>query len=281
MLSANGAWADQILWEGNTGGYTVRWTTADLTAQKIGSYALAFSLKPLVQRGFTAYQAAMANDNAGQCVYERRFEVISVVGPLIGFRDRYYASCAHEAHPAVSSRLTTIDLSQRDEGGYKSEADEPLVVDLGHPGKITKLSSLFTEKEILGALIKSSVLAAQVNKEARSLSELLDGLYGEEFQMPHSPCEQSMPRDILTRFAMHHLEKTGIAVRLALEPTGGACQPSQADLGLLLPVPQNLREALRRADQHKEGFLQSGGRKAGETIIHFSLVSGRRNANKN
>src|SRR5580700_8501640 len=43
VLSAGAAEPEKILWEGTSGGYAIRWTTADLTARK---GAASFSLKP-------------------------------------------------------------------------------------------------------------------------------------------------------------------------------------------------------------------------------------------
>ena len=270
---AGAADSGKVLWEGTSGGYSIHWTTADLTAQKAGSPP--FSLKPMVERGFAAYRTAMAGDGAGHCIYQRTFEVISIVGPLIGLRDRYYTSCAEEAHPSVNSRLTTIDLTKPDEGGYGSKADEPLLTDLQHPGKVASLESLFPPERILVALIADPVLKSQVDTGTRTLAQLIEGLDGEELEIPRSPCKQSMPKDILTRFAIHHVETAGVAVRLALEPVGGACQSSPADLGLLMPAPDRLREALRLANERKEGFLQSGKAITGKTTIEFSLESRR------
>jgi hypothetical protein len=269
LVSAASGQTPRIIWEGVSGGYDIRWTTADLTAHKPGSQTVIFSLKSLAQRGFDNYRKAMDGDDVGRCIYQRDFVVVSVVGPLIGFRDTVYASCRQEAHPAIACRLTTIDLSH--DGGTEYPLDDPMMVDAANPGRLAVLSNLFPPDRIAAALKSDPVVKPQADADAKSLPDLLNGLYDAELEIPRSPCSQTMRKDILTRFAIHHMEQGGVAVRMSLDPVGGACRSTAADLGLLLPVPDRLRDALVKAAARKEGFLQSGRGIAGETKIEFTL----------
>lgn len=106
------------LWEGESAGFRIRWTTSDLTAQGPSNFAL----RPIAQAGFVAIKADRG------CTYSRSVRLLSVVGPYMSMRDEYMLTCRRAAHPSGEHRLTTIDLRRPAAEHYASTETEPLQV---------------------------------------------------------------------------------------------------------------------------------------------------------
>jgi hypothetical protein len=91
---------------------------------------------------------------------------------------------------------------------------------------------------------------ARRSDASAELSELVKQLSEVELD---DPCA-SFPDNLLERFAYHHVEKRVVAVRLGL-PGSGPCRDALTQLGLLLPIPAALAQALGAAAEQREGFL--------------------------
>lgn len=249
----------QPFWTSTQAGQKITWSAADLTAQPAN-----FSFRAAATAGFDAYRKAMGDDAKG-CTYERSLSLLSAVGPVLSFRDELYSSCPGAAHPSSGARFTSIDLSRSGAIGYEETGEGIPEVNIARPGRAVLLSTLFPETALLDALAKDSVLKQNLGERPASLKELQEQIGDASFEIPKNPCQFTLPKDYLTRFAFHHVENGKVAVRIALEPSGGACRNASAQLGLLLPVPAALAEPLARASRGTEGFLMSTSKRPSAT----------------
>lgn len=246
----------RMIWTGRSGGFMFEWSAADISARPAESRTgVLFSAKSLAQRDFEAFREASKDPQSGKmerCLYDRRFTVLSVVGSIISLRDNNSTTCEQAAHPGGETRYTAIDLSKAGNVGYKELEME---VDLANPGKIVKLTDIFDEADILGALLADPLVKEALGRSGsrpRTLGKLI-----EEFAGGASVTDKhcySVSEDMLTRFAFHHTENGKVAVRLGLSGAG-PCREFLTEIGILLPIPPSLRTALAQAEAGKEGFL--------------------------
>jgi hypothetical protein len=249
--------AEQTIWMGRSGGYALRWSTAEISARSAKtSTDVRFSSKAITQKEFDEFKAVMTDPQAPSethCTYERTFTLLSVVGSLVSVRDNYYASCALEAHPAGETRLLAFDLARPGAVAYKEEMN----TDLANPGKVVKLTDFFPEADIVQALladpfVRKNMLNPETKSPPKDLKEFLDSL---AINTSEKVC-LSIADDWLTRFAFHHVENGKVAVRLGFSGLG-PCRENLTELGLLLPIPPTLKTSLALAADAKEGFLMT------------------------
>jgi hypothetical protein len=274
--AAPGPKAPQAIWSGTSGGFTIRWTTADIQAWPLRKPGrLTFSAGDLSRRGFQNFLSSLGQDTPIKHItYERKFTVLSVVGSIISLKDELYYDIIPSAHPGGETRFTAIDLAKSGEAVYVSppEADS-FELDLARLGKVAKLTDYFQEKEVLEALGHSAIFKQTLGEERpQSLEKAFELLEEQHLEINGVP--YSFPRDFLTRFAFHHLQGDRVAVRLGLPGAGGAARFMHTEIEILLPVPAALQESLTKAAAGKEGFLLEDQQKlAGEsvTLIPFSF----------
>src|SRR2546423_8529618 len=159
--------------------------------------------------------------------------------------------CEQAAHPGGETRFVAVDLSKP--AGVRRGSDETLL-----PGNVAKLTDYFPAGEIHKALMADPIMQkALAGKRPRTLAELLK-LIGEAFPTvaeDEKSCYM-LDTDLLTRFAFHHVEGNKVAVRLGLSGAG-VCRYNLTQVGLLLPIPAALQQALAQAEAGSEGFLMS------------------------
>jgi hypothetical protein len=234
----------------------------------------------LAEKGFKEYSALLRSDptvptkNIGACSYERRFKVLSVVGPLLSFEDYEFSTCEREAHPEADTRYTAVDLLRSGDATY---APGGLNVDIGKPSRFAKLTDFFPEEEILSALLADSLIKKALQyKKSRwpsTVGELIEDFRDEELSIQTgNGCSYEIAQDLLTRFAFHHLEGDKVAIRLGLAPEVGACRTTHAELGILLSIPESLDNSLRLAARGTQGFLTKDAPRLSDkrlTIFNF------------
>jgi hypothetical protein len=248
--------AEQTIWTGRSGGYALRWSTAEIKATAAKSPTdIRFSAKAIAQRAFDEFkdiETGMEEPATPHCRYERNLTLLSVVGSLISVRDNYYSSCAGEAHPAGETRLLAVDLSKSGAVLYNAEMD----TDINNPGKVVKLTDLFSEADIVRALLsdpfvqKNMLDPEKKQSPPKNLEEFLNSL---GLSISEEAC-LTIDDDWLTRFAFHHIENGKVAVRLGFSGLG-PCRERLTEIGLLLPIPPALKTPLALADSNREGFL--------------------------
>jgi hypothetical protein len=260
--------AGETIWEGQSGGISIRWATVDLFAKSDAKTERIWG--PLVRKGFEDFTAVAVNGDPAKrpkvsCSYGRQFRILSIVGPLVSFEDQYSDDCGG-AHPSADTRFTSVDLSKPDSLQYARQEDTPMMnVDLAKPGKIVKLTDYFAEQDVLRALLGDRVVQKALaglrrSTPPRTLAELPELFAADDYALGDLDFE--LRPDFLTRFAFHHLEGDKVAVRLGLPPHSGASRTEHQQLGLLLPMKQDFAYAASR----RHGFLMldaaqtSGGR---------------------
>lgn len=241
---------EQVIWTGASGEYTVRWTTADIVAHPTANAAdLRLSVKQLARAEF----ASIIKDNTEEtCEYERTYRVASVVGSIVTLEEAYYLGCGGP-HPDGQTRYLAIDVAKPQNAKSRNLSDEE-----GLPGNTATLTDFFPEGEILKALLADSLIQKALDgKHPKTLAALLK-ICAEEFPAV-SENEKlcfAVERDLLTRFAFHHIENGKVAVRIGLSGTP-VCRDNLTQIGILLPIPESLKQPLALADAGTEGFLMT------------------------
>ncbi len=181
------------------------------------------------------------------------FEVLSIVGPFLSYRETSGGYTAGAAHPTGHVSLETRDLAR--------DASPPLL-------------DLFPEKPVVAALKADRWVRKFANPEggfarATTVAQLLAALdpnwaqenaAGEE---PDCSLDVSFGGSFGAEFYFHHVEKDRVAVRILVAPGSEWCNRAQGpqEIGLLLPIPDALRAHVAKAQRGEAGFL-AGNRKA-------------------
>jgi hypothetical protein len=220
----------------------------DLTVTSAGREA--FSLRKALDAPFRAY-AESAWEKTPGCCADHDFEAVSLAGSYLGFRDRFYGNCPNTAHPTNASRLGTIDLAASGGLGFGSDGEDATRAD-EQTGKLVSLAALYDAKVLLAAFQKDPLLAKQVGG-AGTLEKLQEAIAEQGVPVKGNPCRFRLSQDFLTRFVFHHAEGNKVAVRVSLEPVGGACSNATADLGLLMDWPAKMPAAARALVRPKAG----------------------------
>jgi hypothetical protein len=276
--SSQGRKTIQVIWTGQSGGFEIRWTTADIQARPLNRPdRLVFSAAQLAHRDFQTFISPPHLDGSeARVTYERKFTIISVVGSIISLKDELSYDIQPSAHPGGETRFTAIDLAKSGEAVYVSPPEADLFeLDLAKLGKVAKLTDYFPETEVLKALLNNASIKEALGGESPSsmanLSKLLQDLPIEIInEVPYL-----FPRNFLTRFAFYSLQKNKVTVRIGLPSGSGAARYWYAELGLLLPIPAALKKPLGLAASGKAGFLmQDQPKVAGDavTVISFSFA---------
>ncbi|MFT3924588.1 MAG: hypothetical protein QM778_18760 [Myxococcales bacterium] len=230
--------ASELIWEGESAGFHIRWTTSDVLVTQPARgevFSVAREVRAELEAELAALKAGGGSDWVqGTCNRGSSVVLLSVVGSLLSYREERSTTCPWQAHDFEETFYRTRDLTN---------------------GTNASLSSLFPAADVFSALRRDKLVMAALkdgSERPRRLSELVGALAP---VYTDTQCF-SFPDDVLTRFAFHHLEQDKIAVRIGL-PGAGLCRTNLTQLGLLLPVPPSLREALGKAAELREGWLAS------------------------
>jgi hypothetical protein len=154
-------------------------------------------------------------------------KVLSIVGNLVSFSVESNGYSEGAAHPWHSRHFKTINAKTRGE---------------------VSLTDIFSEEEILQALLQDGVIQKRLNgRNPASLKELLE--------MDLGNCDFRLDGDALTGFAFHHVKNGQVAVRLGLTHGCEAARGSLTQLGFYLNIPSVLEKDLNNA-RHM-GYLMS------------------------
>jgi hypothetical protein len=230
----------------------VRWSTTDLTATaNAPGQNLAFSLTQRLQREFdhdmsdlladdqrVAAERRSQNEPAPEpqvCTREVSADLLSLVGPLLSYRQTSSTTCGGAAHPDAETVFITLDLSR-----------EPPVRRV--------LSDVFPEKTIVSALLADKLVRRSLEQATpHTLSDLTRELTAAAPVLTDTAC-YAYPDDLLARFAFHHVDGARVAVRIGV-PGAAPCRDHLTQLGLSLPIPSALSKPLELARAGQEGAL--------------------------
>lgn len=273
---------EHLIWSEERSSIIIRWTTNDLYVQSASGTERIFA--PLAEREFRDFAADLIADARSlslqsgqevpmmQCDYRLTFKLLSVVGTLVSFEDQYGLFCGTLS---LGTRFATIDLAKPGQVLYvQNEAD----VNSANPSKIVKLTDYFVEEDVLRALladrvIQSALRTLNTSAQPQTLTELPELFAGNDYELGDTGFE--LRPDFLTRFVFHHIEGDRVAIRIGLPPHYGANSSQHQQLGILLPIPNTLRQPLTLAAARQEGFLmRDATRIAGNQSTEFNFRTG-------
>jgi hypothetical protein len=263
------AGADRRTWKVDPPGVTFELTPSDLRAWAGETTAApAFSVAALLaaeKQEFDAYAKELAQGLAGPdppsyadhtFAQSVTFEVLSIVGTLVSYRESGGGDTPGAAHPS----------------GY----DVLRVRDVLHPDATPSLLDFYSEAQLVAALkadpfVRKFGNPAKGFARAASLANLVAALDRdwavENSEAPEDDCgfEVSFDPSMVQSFFFHHVEKDRVAVRIALAPANEWCSRTTGPqhIGLLLPLPPKLRDHLLQAQRDEAGFLAANRKAAG------------------
>lgn len=244
------------LWRGNVAGNTITILEKELTIHPVDrpdsvlfslagrqGYRLESNPDIFIEDNFDSADLEMNRE-----IYEERgipeeynheyVEVVSIVGPIVSykFQSNYYSFGA--AHPSGRTWYRNLDVTRDNDPA--------------------SLLDYFDRADIFSALKNDSVVQRICQAQGReadefqSLDELLEFL---KWHPDEESCAYFDGMESLKWFAFHHLDGDRVAVRLGLPAGYEFCRDKMPQIGLLLPIPDQLHAALNQADQGTEGFL--------------------------
>ena len=232
-------------WSCRSNGFRVAQTGRDIVAGADNAAAPAFSAQAFAAAGFAIAKAAQDPTVSGRVTMERRFRIVSLIGPLLALRDDAYVNYAGTAHPGGETRFWTIDL--RRTGPFNLSPDDPFTVVPHRDARLLDLRALVTPAAIHAALGADSFVRQAVPNPAGSLDALLQQLSDGAGAVANA-CF-SVPSDLLTRFAIIGLDRSAALVRIGL-PGMGPCRYNLTQLGLRLALHGTLGAQVSRAGRH-------------------------------
>lgn len=166
-------------------------------------------------------------------------EPLSVVGPFVSYYEGGGGYSPGAAHPYSYRQIQVREVSG---AGTAS------------------LLSLYEEKTIVEALKADPWVRRFADEEAAAattVKDLVDHLSPSNVTDPPEDCSTDayFSADLVEHFAFHHLEGNRVAVRVGILYGSEVCRGTLHQVGLLLPIPEALREHLARAARREAGFL--------------------------
>jgi hypothetical protein len=272
LCIASSAQPGPPFWSGTSKGFKIVWNKANLLVTE-GSTPI-FSAREFAKEGLAHFVAVGKNPKTGMmpdCTYVRHFRLLAVVGTLISFSDQYYASCPKEAHPGGETRFTTIDLSGRGRVAYTGP-DAFGEVQPKQGGKAIRLTDLFSEQDIYAKLKSAPEITRLLAQDGtppapQNLAELLSVING---KMGENPDCFSVPGDLLSRFAIRHINASDMTIELGL-PGAGPCRDELTSIPLQLPISDSLKAKLGRSENSQIPFINAAGWQEGKRETAFHL----------
>lgn len=212
------------VWTGRANGGDIRWSKDDITVRAHG--AQTFSA-----RAFMAKALNVSDFEPGSYL-EANARVKSVVGGIMSLEYTSYYNALHSAHPGGETRYVAINLAK--------------------PAQPVKLTDMFPEADVLKALladpqVKAMLKQAGVKQAPKTLDALFQAIgFG---TVPTRDHIYSFSADVLSQFAIHHVEGNSAYVRLGMPSASGADRYAFGQLGLKLPIPAALRPAFAEAQR--------------------------------
>jgi hypothetical protein len=177
----------------------------------------------------------------GMCTNTTDTKELSSVGPYLSVKKDLDNFCPSAAHPSNSHDVNTT-----------------------RNGKPVTLTDIFKSKDVFEALMNDRIVKdamKSVGQNPHNLDEFkaVFSNYGSiniyEERPDKEPVSAELNANALDHFAFHHLDGNKVAVRLKLDPSGEADRNIEDYLGILLPVPPELKQDFRAAESGKKGFL--------------------------
>lgn len=261
-----------LFWSGQSGGFTITWTSHDIVARQSDlTGSVVFSARAWVENQWRQTLQAIREDQEllkqlidlkMECYQHAELTILSIVGPVVSLQIDQDGYCGG-AHPYSLQSYVALNLARPVSRG-PNNTDQLFE-------KAAKLTDFFPESEVFGALLNDTLVQKALNRseQPRTLAQLIKARRG----IAVGDCDYWMTDDALTQFAFHHIKNGKVAVRLSLPHRVETCRGQSIQLGLQLPMPDPLKTALSRAASSKEGYLMKDRPKVPSTkrtVFHFS-----------
>ncbi len=204
------------IWSGESGGVRIEWT-----ANGIFLAAAEGGKVDLFDR----------SKSEPGCDGEQSDRLLSVVGSLVSYEEFVGTTCEQAAHPSAVTLYVAVDA--------------------GHRDKKPSLTDFFADADLVRALSADPLVRRHLPKNPPHTS----GAFVKALTESQTECEYAFDPDMLSRFAFHHVEGGQVSVRIGLSHGCELARGKLTQLGILLPVPAKLKDALERASTRAEGFL--------------------------
>jgi len=249
--------ANNVIWQSQNDYLDIRWTETDITATKNGKQL--FSARAVAQKEFEADFITDNSNASPDCQYDREFTLLSLIGNIASLKETESVKCQRLAEPSTETRLTAYDLALADS---KME-----------------LTRFFTESDILKALLAEPLIKKALAEANTTPPSTLQTLYEalEWSSITFKGCEYQLPQDFLNQFAVHHIQKNQVAIRLNLPAASfSGCDSRNIQLGFYLPIPRSEKRLFNQVRRGYKGFLKTRNRKSvygKSTQVSFSTAS--------
>lgn len=182
--------------------------------------------------------------------------LLSVIGPYMSIRYHEYDCSLGEdgmingAHPGGQTFFATIDLrhpgSPIQGRATYDDAFKPT----------PRLEQIFGSKSVLQALSADKVVRASFPKESlESLSAFNEAIHDESVYLEGPNLCGEFDKNVLNAFCFQKVEGDKVAVRIGVSGAG-PCRENLTELGVLLPIPLNLKKAFADAAAKSQGVLR-------------------------
>jgi len=225
-----------MAWTADSNGFRVAWTANDITAQRPDG-SVAFSAAEFARSGFNEAKDGMAQGVTWSLTMRRHFRVVSLVGPLLGLRDRLELQVSPSAHPEGEERFWTFDLRRH----------APLNGNTGtlpaSERDIVDLRDLFPVDDLFRGLKGDAFVRRAINAPAvTSLTAVLSLLQDRSGSAPNV-CASVGP-DVLTRFVLTGINAQRVSVRINVS-SPDVCAGHRTDLAINLPYRGPITQTVR------------------------------------
>ncbi len=259
-------WADsskapsQQIWEGQSSGFTVEWTTSNLTVRRTTPAAGKSASEAVLDFAKLAevdWQRTRRGAGSNPIEADTTYRILSLAGPYLSVEEGSYCDCGG-AHPSSVTKFMAFDLQH-------STPDAPTAA---------KISDLFPQSSVYGAMVRDTQIQKVLPEASlpKDLPQLLKEIRYKRIQV--GECVYMFGRMPEENFAIFDVNGSSASVRVGLSQGEEACRGLTTQIGLELPIPESLRQNLVAAKQKQQGFLMSDSKRiSGEAVTRFHFKS--------
>lgn len=272
IIDQNG---EEIIWQGESGDFKVRWTNRDIYVEKNKKTEKLFTTFAKNYYNLNFKYESIYSERLGKYVKTKRLNTcdISINGEIASFVGKYLTLEIEEYFfcgiPQYYSHWVVFDLENTKRIKFSSIKKDSYAI-----GQGLKLTDLFEDREILQAFlsndeVKKTISIVEKNFQPKNTFELLkwfqyqDELYWKNaggkktFEFEDIAFENldysSLNTKALTAFAFNRIEDGKIIIQISLEPQYK--RHGIIPLELKLNIPDKLREQFELSNSNKSGFL--------------------------
>ena len=266
---------EEVIWEGDSGKFSIRWTNKDIYIEKDGKIEKLFTdfAKKYYDINFkyesdysTKLNKYVKTKKLNSCDISINGKIASLIGQYLTLEIEEFYFCGVVQY---YSHWIVFDLENQDNVQFVSDEKDSYAI-----GRGLKLTDFFDDQEIIEAFLSDSEVKETVKVigkgyQPKSTSELLNWfhikseIYSETdyakkpFEFENIAFEKSnyalLNNRALTGFAFNRLEDEKFIVQVSLTPHFK--KHGIEFLELKLNVPNNLRDQLKPAEPKQSGFL--------------------------